>query len=56
VTKTEEKSPYVSCEGCDEGGFILADEVFLYDLPIGLIPLCLNCGPEENYAELLSAE
>lgn len=56
VTKTEEKNPYVSCDGCGEDGFILADEVFLYDLPTGLTPLCLNCGPEENYAELLSAE
>lgn len=52
MTVTEDTNKYVSCEGCGEGGFILADEVFLYDLPTGLTPLCLDCGPEENYADL----
>lgn len=44
----------LTCDGCGEQG-ALGDEIFLYDLPTGpeyLSPLCLTCGPEENYAEL----
>lgn len=44
----------VRCEGCHEEGY-LGDEVHYYDLPTTedvLTPLCLDCGPEENYGEL----
>lgn len=46
----------VKCDGCEEDGFLFGDEVFLYELPDGegsmMVPLCLNCGPEENYEDL----
>lgn len=35
------------CNGCDKTGFV-EDELFVYDLPIGLVWLCLNCGPDER--------
>lgn len=43
-----------TCIGCGEDEFI-SDEITLYTLPIYdgfLAPLCLNCGPEENYDNL----
>lgn len=39
------------CDGCGEEA-ILGDELFFYDLPVGMSALCLDCGPEENYADL----
>lgn len=45
----------LECLGCGESG-ILSDEILYYDLPTTedvLTPLCLNCGPEENYEDLL---
>lgn len=51
TNETKEVGYTVACEGCGEQG-ILADEVFFYDLPTGISALCLDCGPEENYAEL----
>jgi hypothetical protein len=40
----------VECDNCRaECGF---DEAGVYDLPTGRVVLCLDCGPEENYAEL----
>lgn len=43
-----------NCIECGTEGFLF-DEIMLYDLPIHdgfLAPLCLNCGPEENYENL----
>jgi hypothetical protein len=40
-----------TCEGCEEQG-IIQDEIVEYYLPVGLLRLCLECGPEENYDNL----
>lgn len=45
----------VTCVGCGEEG-IFADEIFMYYLEPLESPwqaLCLNCGPEENYENLV---
>jgi hypothetical protein len=39
------------CEGC--GDWCAEDEVDRFDLPHGFAMLCLECGPEENYANLV---
>ena len=45
----------IQCDGCQEWG-ILDDEIDIYDLSddpaLRQVPLCLNCGPEENYENL----
>jgi len=45
----------IQCDGCREWG-ILGDEVDIYDLSddssFSQVPLCLSCGPEENYENL----
>lgn len=44
----------VKCEACGTFG-IFDDEIHIYELPIQNPPfsqLCLDCGPEENYAQL----
>ena len=40
------------CENCDVA-CVMDDDVFQYDLPVGWIWLCLECGPEQNRRELL---
>lgn len=41
----------IECGNCR--GECWADEAFSYELPVvGMVVLCLECGPEENYAEL----
>lgn len=44
----------VKCEACGDFG-IFNDEIHIYELPTenrSFAQLCLDCGPEENYAEL----
>jgi hypothetical protein len=42
----------VKCDACGAFG-IFDDEVNFFELPEGVdVNLCLDCGPEENYAEL----
>jgi hypothetical protein len=43
------------CHGCQSWG-IVGDEVYIYDLDepgFNQVPLCLDCGPEENYENLV---
>lgn len=41
----------LACAGCDHVGQV-GDEINVYPLPVGDTPLCLDCGPDENRAEL----
>jgi hypothetical protein len=59
---TVEIEELVECAACGEGG-LLGDEVFFYDLPMDeteggptIFPFCLDCGPEENYDNLMRDE
>lgn len=53
MTKTKSED-LVKCEACGDFG-IFNDEIHIYELPTenrSFAQLCLDCGPEENYAEL----
>ena len=41
----------LACAGCGDVGQV-GDVIDVYPLPVGDTPLCLECGPDENRAEL----